>query len=179
MYYYNFSYNPLIILATLCFGALIWTFLEYVFHRFVFHGEDYWMAHVPHNKWVFSAHFFVHGIHHAFPQDRFRIVFPPVVGQVLVMYPILYRGFKACIPEMYFYNIFLGFTIGYVLYEMTHYSLHHFSPKSGYFRDLKMYHMQHHYKFGTVGFGVSSKFWDIIFRTEIDMNNKTRNKKDN
>ena len=36
-------------------------------------------------------------------------------------------------------------------------------------RDMKLYHMQHHYKFGTIGFGVSSKFWDVIFRTDIDM----------
>jgi sterol desaturase/sphingolipid hydroxylase (fatty acid hydroxylase superfamily) len=29
--------------------------------------------------------------------------------------------------------------------------------------------MQHHFKFGTIGFGVSSKFWDIVFGTEIQI----------
>ena len=93
---------------------------------------------------------------------------------MLIWYPMIYRGFKSWIPEMYFWNIFLGITIGYVLYECTHHALHHCSPKSGYLRDLKLYHMQHHYKFGTVGFGVSSKFWDVVFKTQIDMANKSR-----
>ena len=32
---------------------------------------------------------------------------------------------------------------------------------------MKSYHMQHHYKNGTVGFGVSSKLWDVAFGTEL------------
>jgi len=36
-----------------------------------------------------------------------------------------------------------------------------------YFKDMKLYHMQHHYKFGQIAFGVSMKFWDIVFNTAI------------
>jgi len=57
--------------------------------------------------------------------------------------------------------------LGYVAYDMIHFFLHHSSPKSGYFKDLKVYHMQHHYKNGLLGFGVSSKFWDYVFLTHI------------
>jgi len=32
--------------------------------------------------------------------------------------------------------------------------------------------MQHHYKFGTIGFGVSSKFWDVVFGSDIKMDAK-------
>ena len=174
MYYVNFSYNPVMILLMTLVGVLGWSLVEYVLHRFVFHGEDYWMWYMPHNKYLFTGHFFTHGIHHAFPQDRYRIVFPPVPGQLLIFYPLLYKGFKAVIPEEFFWNFYLGFVLGYIAYEVTHHTLHHCSPKEGYWRDLKLYHMQHHYKFGTVGFGVSSKFWDVVFKTEIDMNNKTR-----
>jgi 4-hydroxysphinganine ceramide fatty acyl 2-hydroxylase len=170
----NFSQNPLAILSLFIFGVFSWTLLEYVLHKYLFHGEDYWMKRMPHNKYLFTAHFFTHGIHHAFPQDRYRIVFPPVPGNLFIMYPVVYRGFKALIPAEYFYNFFLGLTVGYLIYEMIHFSLHHISPKSEYMRNLKLYHMQHHYKFGTVGFGVSSKFWDVVFKTEIDMNNKSR-----
>ena len=60
-----------------------------------------------------------------------------------------------------------GAAVGYVCYDMIHYFLHHTSPPEGYWRDLKLYHMQHHYKNGKVGFGVSSKFWDLVFKTEI------------
>ena len=62
-----------------------------------------------------------------------------------------------------------GTGLGYVLYDMIHYFIHHSSPKKGYFKFVKMYHMQHHYKNGELGYGVSSKFWDIIFRTELDL----------
>lgn len=174
MYYVNFSFSPLAIIAVFFFGLFSWTLLEYILHKYLFHGEDFWMKHMPHNKYLFTAHFFTHGIHHAFPQDRYRIVFPPVPGNLFIFYPFVYRGIKALIPEEYFFNFFLGLTVGYTIYEMIHFSLHHCSPKSEYLRNLKLYHMQHHYKFGTVGFGVSSKFWDVVFKTEIDMNNKTR-----
>jgi len=46
-----------------------------------------------------------------------------------------------------------------MLYDEMHYFMHHSSPQAGYNKDMKMYHMQHHYKFGTIGFGVSNKFW--------------------
>ena len=46
-----------------------------------------------------------------------------------------------------------------------------------YFRDLKVYHMQHHYKFGSIGYGVSNKLWDIVFDTEINTTNKDLLKK--
>ena len=67
MYYVNFSYNPILMILTTCLGILTWSWLEYVLHRFLFHGEDYWMPYMPHNKYLFTAHFFTHGIHHAFP----------------------------------------------------------------------------------------------------------------
>jgi len=65
---------------------------------------------------------------------------------------------------------------GYIGYDMVHYYLHHCNPKSGYWRDLKIYHMQHHYKNGALGFGVSQKFWDIVFGTEIPMPQEKKQK---
>jgi 4-hydroxysphinganine ceramide fatty acyl 2-hydroxylase len=67
MYYYNFSYNFFAIFAMMIAGLLLWSFTEYAFHRFCFHGEDNWMKYVPHSKYLFTAHFTLHGIHHAFP----------------------------------------------------------------------------------------------------------------
>jgi 4-hydroxysphinganine ceramide fatty acyl 2-hydroxylase len=62
-----------------------------------------------------------------------------------------------------------GFIAGYIVYDMSHYFFHHSSPKKGYYKNLKSYHMQHHYRNWQAGFGVSSKFWDIVFGTEIKM----------
>lgn len=49
---------------TVLLGIFAWSFMEYVLHRFVFHGEDYWLVK---NKFVICFHFLAHGIHHAFP----------------------------------------------------------------------------------------------------------------
>lgn len=36
-----------------------------------------------------------------------------------------------------------------------------------YYRDLKKYHLQHHFMDYENGFGVTSRFWDRIFGTEL------------
>lgn len=36
-----------------------------------------------------------------------------------------------------------------------------------YYRDLKRYHLAHHYKDFENGFGVTSRFWDRVFGTEL------------
>lgn len=66
------------------FGIAYWTFGENVGHRFLFHGEDYWMKNFPNNKELRTFHFLIHGIHHAFPMDRYRLVFPPLPGFILM-----------------------------------------------------------------------------------------------
>ena len=152
-------------------GLFIWTLFEYFGHRFLFHGEDWWMKVIPQNKWVLTGHFMIHGIHHAFPQDRYRLVFPPVPGYVL-MYNLGYRFCRAICPDYMLYTVWLGFLIGYLMYDEMHYFMHHSSPESGYMKEMKVYHMQHHYKFGTIGFGVSNKFWDIVIGTEIKISDK-------
>jgi sterol desaturase/sphingolipid hydroxylase (fatty acid hydroxylase superfamily) len=98
--------------------------------------------------------------------DRYRLVFP-VIGGYLVYYFVFWLPLKALIPDLYLDALMAGSIIGYVSYDLIHYMLHHSSPKLKYFRDLKTHHMQHHYKNGTEGFGVSSKFWDHVFLTTI------------
>jgi len=65
MYHFSLSELTLIggILTTFA-GILLWTLVEYILHRFVFHGEDYWL---PPGNVASTLHFAIHGIHHAFP----------------------------------------------------------------------------------------------------------------
>lgn len=49
----------------LALGIFIWTFNEYMLHRFLFHCELTFMPRS--NSTFYVMHFFVHGIHHAFP----------------------------------------------------------------------------------------------------------------
>ncbi len=38
-----------------------------------------------------------------------------------------------------------------------------------FYQGLKKYHLQHHYADFENGFGVTSRFWDRIFGTELEM----------
>ncbi len=52
-------------------------------------------------------------------------------------------------------TLLAGCLCGYVMYDLIHYFLHHMDPKNEYWKELKIYHMQHHYKDGMMGYGVS------------------------
>ena len=46
-----------------------------------------------------------------------------------------------------------GFLLGYLVYDMTHYYLHHFRPKHRFGRFMRELHMRHHFQDDTRGFG--------------------------
>ncbi|CCL99107.1 uncharacterized protein FIBRA_01121 [Fibroporia radiculosa] len=57
-----------IVKTTLCFafGNLVWTILEYIFHRFLFHIDNL----LPDHPAGLTLHFLLHGVHHYLPMDR-------------------------------------------------------------------------------------------------------------
>ncbi|MEN6570654.1 MAG: sterol desaturase family protein [Anaerolineaceae bacterium] len=152
---------PLFIPLGFLAGLFIWTFSEYTLHRFLFH----YPAKSDKAKRVF---FLFHGVHHAQPQCKTRLVMPPVVSipMALIFYGLFtlvirtWIGAPAWVPP-----VFSGFMIGYLVYDLTHYATHHFPMRSGVFKFLKRYHMQHHYKTPNQRFGVSSPLWDKVFGT--------------
>jgi len=110
----------------------------------------------------------MHGVHHASPRDKTRLVMPPVVS--LPMAAIFYLLFwlvagKLLAAPNFVDGLLAGFLFGYLNYDMTHYALHHFHINSAYFRKLRRHHMAHHFKDHTTRFGVSTWFWDNIFKT--------------
>jgi len=83
--------------AFVFFGILSWTLFEYLFHRFFFHAEDTWL---PNYSVIFAYHFLIHGIHHAYPQDRMRLVFPPTLGYVIFTLLVVFPT-RAYFPDEY------------------------------------------------------------------------------
>jgi 4-hydroxysphinganine ceramide fatty acyl 2-hydroxylase len=143
------------------FGLFIWTLVEYLLHRFVFHYDE----RLPTNNFMFCIHFLTHGIHHAFPQDRYRLVFPIILG-VCVASVI---GLILCALLGYVRGLFAvaGFGTFYVMYDIMHYSFHHVDIDNGVYKRLKAYHTKHHYKDYKLGFGVTSMLWDYVFGTVL------------
>jgi len=136
-------------------GVLIWTLVEYVMHRCLFHYE-------PKSRFGKRLHFLVHGAHHDYPQDAARLVAPPSFSlPVAAVFYLLFLGvFGRLAPAP-----FAGFLFGYLCYDMIHYATHHFSMKSRIGLWLKQYHLRHHYKDDHHGYGVSNPLWDYIFGT--------------
>lgn len=136
-------------------GGLLWTFVEYAVHRLFFH----WEARGALGQ---RLHFWVHGVHHQWPNDRYRLVMPPAVSIGLF---VTCLWFYTAVFGRHGWALHAGFTLGYMYYDLTHYYLHHGRPRHPYLRRLKKHHMLHHFKASSSRFGVSSKFWDYVFLT--------------
>ncbi len=153
---------PDYLLPCLLAGLFLWTLAEYTLHRFLFH-------HKPTNAWQERVMFLFHGIHHAQPQVKTRLVMPlPVsVTAALIFYGLfsLAAGGLFHAPQ-WVAPLMCGFLLGYLAYDLTHYATHHFAMRWGYAKYIKRYHMQHHYKDPDTRFGVSSPVWDWVFRTQ-------------
>ena len=139
-------------------GLFVWTFTEYVLHRFVFH-------YVPKPKWAQRLHFIFHGVHHDYPSDALRLVMPPSASIPLATG--FYFLFMWLLPAGYNNAFFSGFITGYLVYDISHYAIHHFNFKGSFWKKIKQHHMLHHYSDPTKGYGVSSPFWDKIFRSDF------------
>ena len=143
-------------------GLFLWTLAEYTLHRFLFH-------HKPTSPRQERIFFLFHGIHHAQPQVKTRLVMPlPVsVPAALIFWGLfnLVAGTVLKAPQ-WIGPLMSGFLLGYLAYDLTHYATHHFAMRSGYWKYIKRYHMQHHYKDPNTRFGVSSPVWDWVFRTQ-------------
>jgi sterol desaturase/sphingolipid hydroxylase (fatty acid hydroxylase superfamily) len=137
-------------------GMFVWTFSEYILHRFVFHFE-------PKSSWGKRLIFILHGVHHDDPQDPTRLVFSPPLG--IILFLILYYIFSFFVPDRYFSTFLGSFLIGYLCYDYIHYATHHFPMTSKIGKFLRAYHLQHHYSHKPKKYGVSNPLWDYVFRT--------------
>ena len=139
-------------------GILIWSFVEYSMHRWVFHYE-------PRSTWGKRMHFMLHGVHHDYPNDASRLVMPPSVSipLAILFFGIFLLAFGRFTPALY-----AGFLAGYLFYDSLHYATHHFAMKRGLLLWLKRYHMRHHYQDEESGFGVTPPLWDYAFGTKAD-----------
>lgn len=134
-------------------GFITWTFAEYWLHRTIFH---WWKGS--------RFHYIAHGVHHEHHQDRLRLVMPPAVAIFLC---VGFTGlFWAALGSLS-WTFMSGFILGYVSYDMIHYATHHLKWKNKTFQALKKHHLLHHHspKYAERKYGVSSPFWDIVFRT--------------
>ncbi|KAJ4702931.1 Fatty acid 2-hydroxylase [Melia azedarach] len=137
-------------------GVFIWTLMEYSLHRFFFHMKTT-------SYWGNTLHYLIHGCHHKHPMDGLRLVFPPAATAILCV--PLWILFKLFTTPSVTPALFGGGLLGYIMYDITHYYLHHGKPSKGISHRLKRYHLNHHFRVQNKGFGITSPLWDTLFGT--------------
>ncbi|XP_057763853.1 dihydroceramide fatty acyl 2-hydroxylase FAH1-like [Salvia miltiorrhiza] len=137
-------------------GIFTWTLMEYSLHRFLFHIETK-------SYWGNTFHYLLHGCHHKHPMDGLRLVFPPAATAIL-LYPF-WNFIKLLSTPSTAPALFAGGLLGYVMYDVTHYYVHHGQPTTEYPKNLKKYHLNHHFRIQDKGYGITSSFWDKVFGT--------------
>jgi sterol desaturase/sphingolipid hydroxylase (fatty acid hydroxylase superfamily) len=133
-------------------GVLAWTLLEYLVHRFVFHR--------------FSVGRRLHQLHHDHPSDpeaeRSSLSTPLIalpIGCLLIAMAGLEDGSA----------IFAGLLLGYLAFIAVHYAVHRWPVEpNSWLYTAKMRHLTHHH-LENCNYGVTTLFWDIVFRTSVSV----------
>ncbi len=157
-----FEINAVKIFSLIIFGIAVWTLTEYTLHRFIFHFE-------PKSEFGAKIHFIFHGVHHDYPNDSRRLVMPPSVSVPLAV--LFYFIFNAILNPVNVAPFFIGFLLGYLCYDLTHYAIHHYNMHNRFWLAIKNHHMRHHYMDSKKGFGVSSPLWDEVMGTNFSKKN--------
>ncbi|KAL8480049.1 hypothetical protein ACS0TY_026832 [Phlomoides rotata] len=159
-------------------GIFAWTLVEYTLYRFRFHIKTK-------TYWGNTLHYLLHGCHHKHPMDGLRLVFPPTTTTIL-LYPF-WNMIKLFSTPTTAHAAFGGGLLGYVMYDVTHYYVHHGQPTikfpkilrdtpsgiydGGIFGNVswslrrREYHLNHHFWVEDKGYEITSFFCDKVFGT--------------
>ena len=150
-------------------GMPVWTLQEYLTHRYIFHTRFKRSTKNVYkrfytglaNKYLDPLHW----EHHERPYDGFHIN-----GELKDMLPL----FAVAVPFAFIFPLYTtpillaGVIQSYVAEEWVHHCLHFYNFRNPYFRHVKLYHLYHHTARGIErGFGITSGFWDIVFKTRF------------
>lgn len=142
------------LLAALGLGAASWTLLEYVLHRFVFHGASATrLGAGEHRRHHARVDYFAPWWQKGLAASGVTAVAAP--GAVALAGP----G-----PGLCFTGAFIA---TYLLYEWLHRRAHTHPPAGAYGRWLRRNHFAHHFHDPRLAQGVTTPIWDRIFGTRL------------
>ncbi|TNF32094.1 MAG: hypothetical protein EP314_00380 [Bacteroidetes bacterium] len=133
-------------------GVVLWTFLEYIIHRFLGHehkGKNpFKVEHLEHHKKV-----------HYFAPAWKKTVMAMLVGGLLFAVVNLFIDWILAVS-------FVSGLVGmYGFYEATHARFHRKGPIAKPFIILRKHHFYHHFHQPKLNHGVTTRFWDRVFGT--------------
>ena len=124
-------------------GLLLWTVIEYLMHRFAFHG--------------FAPHY----QHHADPVDPAHILAPLwfSLGAALAVWTVLGWALGSWALAAL---IGAGTVSGYLAYEWVHLRIHSQEAGGRLLRAWRKHHYYHHFADDRRCFGVTTPLWDLV-----------------
>ncbi|MBS0194399.1 MAG: sterol desaturase family protein [Proteobacteria bacterium] len=130
-------------------GLLVFTFVEYVFHRWIFHGDV-----------TLEAFRKGHANHHVDPLVDAALPFflPPAI--VLLMVGV----FALAMPVGYATLLAGTIALGYACYDWSHYIIHVRRFRHPWLRRWAGAHHVHHFH-PDYNFGVTTLLWDYVLGT--------------
>ena len=128
-------------------GFLVWTYLEYVLHRYAYH------------EWP-SPLSVGHDLHHDQPKALLGV---PWYLTTVVIVGIFY-GLASVFNPAKTGVVMASVWLGYIGYCALHHSVHHFDFKNPLFRKLRRHHLIHHAKH-TRNWGITTTLWDRVLDT--------------
>ncbi len=139
--------GPLIALPAFVLGLFLFSFVEYFFHRWMFHTR------IP----LFERG---HRQHHENPKgyDSLPFFLPAMVAVGLTALCVL------VMPAGFAFLMMGAATIGYILYGLSHFAIHHVRFRQPLLMRWAAFHHIHHYH-PEANFGVTSPLWDILLGT--------------
>lgn len=161
-------FSVIVILLASMLGLLIWSFIEYITHRFAFHFKFI-------NERIKYFHSIFHLAHHQYPHDKTKY---QALLLITLPYSILYYFTLKVVFDTLSEPIFVGFILGYIIYEYTHFSTHQLKMQNAITKIIKQHHMRHHYFNNKKNFGVTSPLWDFVFNTYLNPNEMRESVKD-
>jgi len=141
-------------------GVTLWTLLEYVLHRWVLHYH-------PTTRVGRALLDRLHIFHHDEPKDQTQVCIPPslIFLQGLVIFGVAIGLVRLPFaPTVFFVS---GLMMMMVVYDIAHFSTHYMPASNRLLQVLKKHHMLHHFANHQSRFGVTSPFWDYVFRTHL------------
>lgn len=138
-------------------GLILWTLLEYVLHRFVFHHRARW-------RFVQSALDAMHLRHHRDPQNA-AYIFVRLEWALAISAGIAALMTAATIEAFSTASLLCGLWLGFLTYEAVHYGIHCGNPQRPWIAGRRQAHFRHHFAQAEREFGVTTPIWDVVFRT--------------
>ncbi|MEO7129310.1 MAG: sterol desaturase family protein, partial [Rhodoferax sp.] len=121
---------------------------EYALHRFVLHGLH------PFSDW--------HAAHHRHPT---ALICTPTVLSAGLMVSLVFLPALALVDLWHACGLTFGMLSGYLAYTLTHHAMHHGRAARGWLQGRRRCHALHHAA-GSGDYGVTSVFWDHVFRSD-------------